>query len=366
MMWSRLLRRYWKSATALALSLLLVLATGGFLFSWSGVYSVAASEGHLAVVDWFLRFSMRNSVKTHASGIEAPPLENRDLIALGAAHYYNGCMPCHGGPGHQPNAVFQYSLPSPPALTHSAQEWQDRELFWLVKHGIKYTGMPGWSARDRNDEQWAVVAFLKALPSLNKASFEALALGGFAPERVVIEDPSKTTLVDIAPCARCHGDGTLAPVSERVPELDGQSERYLLQALEDYATGVRQSGIMQPIASTLSEVQRREYARHYALLTPRNARTVETTGADPSIAVEGDPKRNIPPCDSCHGKTALDTYPRLAGQSAHYISSQLVLWRSGVPRSGPLSEIMAPIAKRLTDEDIRAVSDYYSRQARSQ
>jgi cytochrome c553 len=360
-----LLRAYWKQALAIGGALILALAAGGLLFSWSGIYSVAASEGHLAIVDWFLRFSMRNSVKTQASAIEPPALNDQHLVTLGGAHYYTGCMPCHGGPGHQPNAVFQHSLPKPPDLTDASRQWKDRELFWLVKHGIKYTGMPGWSGRDRNDEQWAVVAFLKELPSLNKDSYDALALGGFASARVFEDEPSTTPGGEVARCARCHGDDKSGPLSEHIPDLAGQAERYLLQALDDYANGVRQSGVMQPVASTLTGDQKRAYARYYASLRRRPVENAfAPAGAERSIAADGDPGRGIPPCDSCHGQTALETYPRLAGQSARYLSSQLELWRSGIPRSGPLAGLMAPIAKRLTDEDIRAVSDYYSRQIR--
>lgn len=54
-----------------------------------------------------------------------------------------------------------HMLPSPPDLAVAMRRWKERELFWIVKHGFKYTGMPGWVALEREDEIWAVVAFLK-------------------------------------------------------------------------------------------------------------------------------------------------------------------------------------------------------------
>jgi cytochrome c553 len=363
MSWRETARRYWKAALGCVAAAILVAAAGGMLFAWSGVYSVAASEGHLAIVDWFLRFSMRNSVKKHSSGIEPPQrLDDPALVRLGAAHYYSGCMPCHGGPGHQANAVFQHSLPGPPELTGASSHWRDRELYWLVKHGIKYTGMPGWSARDRIDEQWAVVAFLKAMPSLSKENYEDLALGGYEPERIANEEPSKTFGTDIAQCARCHGDNGTPPKSALVPSLAGQTNAYLINALREYASGARPSGIMQPIATTLTDEQKRAYSSYYsALKVGTRDGTADTEGPGSTIAQEGRPERNIPACDSCHSAGALDTYPRLAGQSRRYLASQLRLWRSGVRRDGALADLMAPIAKRLTDSEIEAVSDYYSR-----
>ena len=258
---------------AVALAALALAAVGAVLFAWSGLYSVAASEGHLVIVDKFLRFGMQSSVRTQARNIEPPDLSDPNLVTLGAAHYYSGCMPCHGAPGHAGNAVFQQSLPPPPDLRElPARHGVIANLFWLVKHGLKYTGMPGWSARGRNDEQWAVVAFLKRLPQLSSNEFEALALGGFPKDRVANDEPSKTFGVDIAQCARCHGDARSSPTSTHVPRLAGQSEAYLRQALTDYAAGARQSGIMQPIASTLSPGQISAYATYYAKAAARRMR----------------------------------------------------------------------------------------------
>ena len=59
-----------------------------------------------------------------------------------------------------------HMLPSPPDLAVAMRPWKERELFWIVKHGFKYTGMPGWVALEREDEIWAVVAFLKKMPTL--------------------------------------------------------------------------------------------------------------------------------------------------------------------------------------------------------
>lgn len=347
----------------LAFVTLLLLGLGALAFAWSGLYSVAASEGHLAIVDKFLRFGMQSSVRTNARDIVAPDLSDPDLLPLGAAHYYSGCMPCHGAPGHASNATFQQSLPSPPDLSRAREIWRDRELYWLIKHGLKYTGMPGWSARDRNDEQWAVVAFLKRMPDLSKAKYEALALGGYDGSRIASEEPAKTLGTDIALCGRCHGDQTSDPTSNLIPRLHGQSEAYLVQALNDYATGARQSGVMQPIASTLSAEQKRLYAQYYAGVGGISRETTQPTArgeATAQLALSGDPRRGIPACDSCHGASRHQTYPGLAGQSQAYLASQLRLWRDGIPRSGPLAGLMAPIAAKLSDKDIEELAAHYA------
>ena len=65
-------------------------------------------------------------------------------------------------------------LPPPPDLSKAAPQWKERELFWIVKNGLKYTGMPAWPSRQRDDEVWAVVAFLRRLPDLDRAVREKI------------------------------------------------------------------------------------------------------------------------------------------------------------------------------------------------
>ena len=55
--------------------------------------------------------------------------------------------------------------------------WTDEQLFWIVKHGIKYAGMPGWIAQSRDDEVWTVVAALRSLPDMSRKEYRRLAMG---------------------------------------------------------------------------------------------------------------------------------------------------------------------------------------------
>ena len=156
---------------------LAVLGVGLFLFAASGIYSVAASRGHFAVTRWMLEFAMRRSVATHSYSISAPPLQDADKVRLGAGHYDGGCAPCHGAPGKQNNPIVRQMLPHPPNLSEAVATWTPEELYWIVRNGLKYTGMPAWVAPRRDDEICAVVAFLRALPNMNDAEYRRLAMG---------------------------------------------------------------------------------------------------------------------------------------------------------------------------------------------
>ena len=347
---------------AVSMAGLAVLMGSATLFAWSGVYDIAASGGHWKIVERFLEFGMRNSVKTNAVGIEAPQLDNPNLIRLGAGHFHRGCAFCHGAPGMPVNPIAKQMLPAPPDLSVSMRPWKERELFWIVKHGFKYTGMPGWVALEREDEIWAVVALLAVLPNLDAEAYRDLALGD-----VRVEPRSGSELARsesnpeaVSACARCHGGEDQRPMSNLVPVLHGQPEDYLFSTLKAYAEGKRRSGIMQPLAADLREEDIRNLAAYYAGLTPPHAESrpedAALIEAGRKLAMEGAPEAGILPCTACHGSGAA---PRLAGQHAAYMASQLKLWRAGhVPHTAGAA-LMAPIAQRLSDEQIDALSTYF-------
>ena len=152
-----------------AIAFAVVAALGGFLFAASGIMPIKASSGHWPITAWLLNFTMRRSVITHSLGMNAPKLDDAALVAKGATHYEFGCRPCHGGP-HLPQPVIAgHMTPHPPHLPPEIPKWQPEELFYIVKHGVKFTGMPAWPAQQRDDEVWAVVAFLLKIPQTHRA-----------------------------------------------------------------------------------------------------------------------------------------------------------------------------------------------------
>jgi cytochrome c553 len=122
---------------------------------------------------------------------------------------------------------------------------------------------------------------------------------------------------------------------------------------------------MQPLASDLDAESIAKLARYYAGLAPPQPRSpldAEAASIERGrrIATIGDPQGRIPACNACHGDTGLPTFPRLAGQRAPYLMRQLQLWKGGLNAATDIGAIMAPIATRLTDEQIRDASAYYA------
>ena len=358
-------RPRWKFVLRATLIVFAALIVGGFLFAWSGLYSVAASKGHWTIVEYLLAFVMRNSVERRAALIDAPPLNDEEMIILGAAAYHSGCAWCHGAPGIPRNPITRAMLPPPPDINANMGAWDDEELFWIVQHGIKYTGMPAWVSQQRQDEVWAVVAFLRRLQNLDAQAYRELAVGpadsqASGREIVFEEDAIEAAIA----CARCHGAQGAGPRSTLVPHLHGQPAEFMISALQAYQRGERESGIMQPIANDLTSEDLQRVAVYYASLPPLAPQLADDGDSDPSrgraLAEEGLPQAEIPACLSCHGEDALQVYPRLAGQSARYIASQLHLWKREQTRHSELAAIMAPIARRLTAAQIADVAAYFS------
>ena len=253
------------------LAILVALAVaGGLLLAWSGLVSVAASSGHYAITSWFLHYTMRQAVKTQSSLVEVPSgvLDDAGQVALGAVHYADGCAPCHGAPGEPRSPLVLAMTPPPPWLPRVIPTWDTEALFWIVRHGVKYSGMPAWPAQARADEVWAVVAFLRALPDLDAATYRRLVSG---PEAELAMAKVAETAADVeefdsilAGCARCHGrDGAGRPEGG-VPWIGGQSQTFLAATLLAYAEGRRASGIMQPQAAAVPYEQLDKLADHYA------------------------------------------------------------------------------------------------------
>ena len=329
------------------------------LAAWIGFFNVGASAGHWKITEWFLHFAMRSAIRTYALTVEVPEKLPREAIQPAAAHFARGCAICHGAPGEARSPAVLQMLPQPPDLTTVVNDWTDAELFRIVKHGVRFTGMPAWPVQTRDDEVWAMVAFLRELPAMPTGEYRNLAHGRNMPawnpagfEAVVVE------------CALCHGDDGRSR-SPMTPIIAGQSETYLLESLRAYARGDRPSGFMSLPATAADSQTFAGLARHFATLQPAGPTEnpdVELAGKGEAIARNGLRARNIPACLSCHGDDNRNLlYPSIAGQSAGYIQGQLKLFRMGNRGGTPYSHIMIKVAEGLSDADIAALAAHFSR-----
>jgi cytochrome c553 len=169
-------------------------------------------------------------------------------------------------------------------------------------------------------------------------------------------------------CGACHGVDGNSAISMN-PKLAGQHAKYLAKQLTEFKLASQTGGkegrnnaIMNGMSAALSEQDILDLAAYFSSqdATPGES-SQDSIVQGNKLYVGGDLKRGITACIACHGPkgngTSLSGFPDISGQHSDYIASQLKAFRSG-DRANSLNGMMADIAKRLTDEDIKVISNY--------
>lgn len=157
----------------------------GLLAVAASNYDVAASRPHGRVVSALLHEFLEFSIRREARGVEMS-----DVVLISqpeaAQHYRSMCEACHGAPGVDMPMLGKGLYPAPPELYVEEEGWSDKEIFWIVKHGIKFTGMPGFGSDHSDSELWGLAMFVKKLPGLSKEDYAA-----FFPSEARVSSPNQ-------------------------------------------------------------------------------------------------------------------------------------------------------------------------------
>ena len=177
-------------------------------------------------------------------------------------------------------------------------------------------------------------------------------------------DPAKGQQIASSVCAACHSADGNSTISAN-PKLAGQNASYLYRQLVDFTKpaedkSARVSSVMAAFAGQLSDADKRDVAAYFEAQTPKPgfARDKATLPLGQRVYRAGVAERAVPACAGCHSPNGAGIpiqYPRLGGQHAEYIESQLKAFRDGTRRN---SVPMMQIASRLSDAEIKAVADY--------
>lgn len=147
---------------------------GGLGFVYSGTYNIGADEPHWRPVETLIEFFRDRAIAHHAAGMAVPAnLDDPAVISMGAEHYRAMCAGCHLSPIQQESEIRLGLYPKPPELSKRGIV-DPAEAFWVIKHGIKLTAMPAWGPTHDDEEIWAMVAFMRKLPTLSPAGYITL------------------------------------------------------------------------------------------------------------------------------------------------------------------------------------------------
>lgn len=157
------------TAAVTALAIFVIAAVATLAVVYSGMIDVGARKPHYALTKWVLETTMEHSVERRAEQISPPPQYRATPHTM--RHFGEMCEICHGGPGKEPSEIGKGLRPDPPDLAKVADHLSPSEVFWIVKNGIRMTGMPAFAETHGDQELWEVVSFVKSLPRLSPEEY---------------------------------------------------------------------------------------------------------------------------------------------------------------------------------------------------
>jgi mono/diheme cytochrome c family protein len=138
----------------------------------TGWYDVGADKPHTAAVSAFLEWARERSVEARAAGGNVSVTDDAATLKMGAEHYAEMCVGCHLAPGPVDRELHEGLYPRPPDFTRHRVE--PSSAFWIIKHGLKMTGMPAWGKSHDDESIRALVAFVRKLPGMDEATYRRL------------------------------------------------------------------------------------------------------------------------------------------------------------------------------------------------
>jgi cytochrome c553 len=160
-------------------------------------------------------------------------------------------------------------------------------------------------------------------------------------------------------CFLCHG-ATGDSSSPLYPKLAGQNVEYLLKQLRNFKLGERDSNDMRKVVADMDESDFQAAAYFFSQQEPSRGKSAysEMRAAGEKVYLQGAPEKGLKPCRECHGEKGAGsaTLPKIAGQHTLYVETQLNLFEER-KRTNDNAQ-MQDIAKRLSNEEMRAVAEY--------
>ncbi|HKC25231.1 MAG TPA: cytochrome c [Thermoanaerobaculia bacterium] len=158
-----------KFLSGLLIGLLLAAAVPLALMA-TGSIDVAATAPPFPLEQKLAPWTLDRSVAKRAAALQNPVSKDPAALAAGLDHYRENCVVCHGAPGVEMGEAGKGLNPPPPLLDAPAvQSRTDGQMFWIVKNGIRMTGMPAWGPTHKDEEIWHIVAFMRHLPQITGA-----------------------------------------------------------------------------------------------------------------------------------------------------------------------------------------------------
>src|SRR5271163_3374414 len=153
---------------------ILIIFVGGYLYLKQGYFDFSAdrqpspTEKHLAMA------AVDASTDRHASDQKNPLQPTEENLVGGAILYRDHCAGCHGTPSNPDSEFSRAFNPPVPQFFKEGSDMADNQAFYIIQHGIRWTGMPAWNKTLNENQIWQTVTFLSAVQKLPLAALKVL------------------------------------------------------------------------------------------------------------------------------------------------------------------------------------------------
>jgi mono/diheme cytochrome c family protein len=168
-----------QTSRIIAITVVVTILVGVLLFGtwvYSGLHdpSAATGSGRTGVLPAVSRVMVRRSIAARAQALPPAPALDSAALLDGASNFQALCTSCHGAPGVPRDISGEGLAPLPRDLSQS--DLSERELFWVIRNGLRGRGMPSYRQALTDEQMWAVARFAKSTAGMSEAAYEAIFL----------------------------------------------------------------------------------------------------------------------------------------------------------------------------------------------
>jgi thiosulfate dehydrogenase len=145
---------------------LLVLALGGLTVALLGFIPTNADATPPPLEHRIATAALDASMERHAARLSNPVPPTDNNLIDGMKIYTMNCALCHGTLDHKPSPLEKSFYPPPPQLILEPPDDPEWHIYFAVRSGVRYTGMPSWSKALSEQDMWKVTAFLSRMEKL--------------------------------------------------------------------------------------------------------------------------------------------------------------------------------------------------------
>lgn len=224
------------------------------------------------------------------------------------------------------------------------------------------TSASGLNNEKKSDHGFTVQDVASAMRQCDRWIGMAAVLGLLLSGQALSADAEKARSIVAEVCSACHGmDGNSTVPT--FPKLAGRHPEYLVRELKQFAAGYRKSEIMAPIVAALDPDDFKALGEYFGAQKPTSNEILDHKAAaiGKKLYLDGDEERGVPSCAGCHSSDGVgrNRFPRLAGQHREYLIEQMNNFKNDVRNYGA-ARFMRAVAKRMTDDEIKAVAEFLS------